>query len=215
MKTTTRRLGRRGLRGDDEPRGRQTNLGPPRRYSEPDGPRPQAQTRPRTTRPWSSRRSRDRDLQSLRPRRWQDRTLRKEAEEAGFEVVSAGCGPNDRAATTQAPRRSFSSSSPYRGDGTPARRGGRGLARRQAHRHLRYSPLGQTILPRPRQHDLAYSPPRPALALIQAATILSGKFDRAKEGVRAQSSVVIKAKACSTTRTSASQQFSKNKKLTG
>ena len=35
--------------------------------------------------------------------------------------------------------------------------------------------------------DLAYSPPYgPALSpVIQAATILSGKFDRAREGVRA------------------------------
>ena len=50
------------------------------------------------------------------------------------------------------------------GDGTPARRGGRRLRRRQAHRHLRHGPLGQTLLPRPRQHRPRLLPtlrPRP------------------------------------------------------
>ena len=111
----------------------------------------------------------------------------KEAADAGFEVVSAGLWANDRAAYYPGAQKVFLKLIADRATGRllGAESAGRGAAKLT---DICAAALwGGLSYPDLVNIDLAYSPPYgPALSpVIQAATILSGKFDRAREGVRA------------------------------
>ncbi len=111
----------------------------------------------------------------------------REAAEAGFEVVSAGLDAYDRAAYYPGASKVFLKLIADRATGRllGAESAGRGAAKLT---DICATALwGGLSYPDLVNIDLAYSPPYgPALSpVIQAATILSGKFERAKEGVRA------------------------------
>jgi CoA-dependent NAD(P)H sulfur oxidoreductase len=111
----------------------------------------------------------------------------KEATDAGFEVVSAGLWAYDRAAYYPGAGKVFLK---LVADGETGRLLGAESAGTGAAKLTDICATalwGRLSYPDLVNIDLAYSPPYgPALSpVIQAATILSGKFDRAREGVRA------------------------------
>ena len=160
-----RRLGRRRLRADDEPRERRPGLGAPRGYREPDGPRRRHQRGQRERIRWSSPGTLGTGIFKVFDLGVGKTGLSEEgASDAGFEVVSAGLSAYDRAGLLSWRGEGLPQAHRRPDDGAPARRGGRGHRRRQAYRHLRHGPLGQAILPRPRQHRPRLLPavrPRP------------------------------------------------------
>ena len=111
----------------------------------------------------------------------------KEAEDAGFEVVSAGLEAYDRAAYYPGAQRVFLK---LMADGATGRLLGAESAGSGADKLTDICAAalwGRLSYPDLVNIDLAYAPPYgPALSpVIQAATILSGKFERAREGLRA------------------------------
>jgi CoA-dependent NAD(P)H sulfur oxidoreductase len=111
----------------------------------------------------------------------------REATDAGFEVVSVGLWANDRAAYYPGAGKVFLK---LIADGETGRLLGAESAGTGAAKLTDICATalwGKLSYPDLVNIDLAYSPPYgPALSpVIQAATILSGKFDRAREGVRA------------------------------
>jgi CoA-dependent NAD(P)H sulfur oxidoreductase len=111
----------------------------------------------------------------------------KEAEDAGFEVVSAGLEANDRAAYYPGAGKVFLKLMADRATGRLLGAESAGSGADKLTDICAASLWGRLSYPDLVNIDLAYSPPYgPALSpVIQAATILSGKFDRAREGVRA------------------------------
>ena len=111
----------------------------------------------------------------------------KEAEDADFEVVSGGLEANDRAAYYPGARRVFLKLIADRATGRLLGAESAGSGADKLTDICAAALWGRLSYPDLVNIDLAYSPPYgPALSpVIQAATILSGKFDRAREGVRA------------------------------
>jgi NADPH-dependent 2,4-dienoyl-CoA reductase/sulfur reductase-like enzyme len=115
-----------------------------------------------------------------------------DAADAGFEVVSAGLTAHDRAAYYPGARKVFLKLIADRTTGRMlgAEAAGAAAAGAGADKLIDICATalwGNLFYPDLVNIDLAYSPPYgPALSpVIQAATILSGKFERAKEGIRA------------------------------
>src|SRR5215210_5155762 len=111
----------------------------------------------------------------------------REATEAGFEVVSAGSWAHDRAAYYPGAQRVFLK---LIADRTTGRLLGAEASCSSTDKLIDVCATalwGRLSYPDLVNIDLAYAPPYgPALSpVIQVATILSGKFDRAREGVRA------------------------------
>ena len=111
----------------------------------------------------------------------------KEAEDAGFEVVSAGLWPYDRAAYYPGARKVFLKLIADRATGRLLGAESAGSGADKLTDICAAALWGRLSYPDLVNIDLAYAPPYgPTLSpVIQAATILSGKFDRAREGVRA------------------------------
>jgi NADPH-dependent 2,4-dienoyl-CoA reductase/sulfur reductase-like enzyme len=111
----------------------------------------------------------------------------KEAEDAGFEVVSAGVKANDRAAYYPGASKVFLKLIADRATGRLLGAESAGSGADKLTDICAAALWGRLSYPDLVNIDLAYAPPYgPALSpVIQAATILSGKFDRAREGVRA------------------------------
>ena len=111
----------------------------------------------------------------------------KEAEDAGFEVVSAGLEANDRATYYPGARKVFLKLIADRATGRLLGAESAGSGADKLTDICAAALWGRLSYPDLVNIDLAYSPPYgPALSpVIQAATILSGKFDRSREGVRA------------------------------
>jgi len=111
----------------------------------------------------------------------------KEAEDAGFEVVSAGLEAYDRAAYYPGARRVFLKLIADRATGRLLGAEAAGSGADKLTDVCAAALWGKLSYPDLVNIDLAYAPPYgPALSpVIQAATILSGKFDRAREGIRA------------------------------
>jgi CoA-dependent NAD(P)H sulfur oxidoreductase len=111
----------------------------------------------------------------------------KEAEDAGFEVVSAGLKAHDRAAYYPGAQKVFLKLIADRATGRLLGAESAGSGADKLTDICAAALWGRLSYPDLVNIDLAYSPPYgPALSpVIQAATILSGKFDRAREGVRA------------------------------
>ena len=111
----------------------------------------------------------------------------KEAGDAGFEVVSAGLEANDRAAYYPGAGKVFLKLIADRATGRLLGAESAGSGADKLTDICAAALWGRLSYPDLVNIDLAYSPPYgPALSpVIQAATILSGKFDRAREGIRA------------------------------
>jgi CoA-dependent NAD(P)H sulfur oxidoreductase len=111
----------------------------------------------------------------------------KEAEDAGFEVVSAGLKANDRAAYYPGAQKVFLKLIADRETGLVLGAESAGSGADKLTDICAAALWGRLSYPDLVNIDLAYAPPYgPALSpVIQAATILSGKFDRAREGLRA------------------------------
>jgi NADPH-dependent 2,4-dienoyl-CoA reductase/sulfur reductase-like enzyme len=111
----------------------------------------------------------------------------REAEDAGFEVVSAGLEANDRAAYYPGASKVFLKLIADRATGRLLGAESAGSGADKLTDICAAALWGRLSYPDLVNIDLAYAPPYgPALSpVIQAATILSGKFDRAREGVRA------------------------------
>jgi CoA-dependent NAD(P)H sulfur oxidoreductase len=111
----------------------------------------------------------------------------KEAEDAGFEVVSAGLWAYDRAAYYPGARKVFLKLIADRATGRLLGAESAGSGADKLTDICATALWGRLSYPDLVNIDLAYAPPYgPTLSpVIQAATILSGKFDRAREGVRA------------------------------
>jgi NADPH-dependent 2,4-dienoyl-CoA reductase/sulfur reductase-like enzyme len=111
----------------------------------------------------------------------------KEAEEAGFEVVSAGSWARDRAAYYPGAQKVFLKLIADRATGRLLGAEASGSSTDKLIDVCATALWGRLSYPDLVNIDLAYAPPYgPALSpVIQVATILSGKFDRAREGVRA------------------------------
>jgi NADPH-dependent 2,4-dienoyl-CoA reductase/sulfur reductase-like enzyme len=111
----------------------------------------------------------------------------REAADAGFEVVSAGLEANDRAAYYPGASKVFLKLIADRATGRLLGAESAGPGADKLTDICAAALWGRLSYPDLVNIDLAYAPPYgPALSpVIQAATILSGKFDRAREGVRA------------------------------
>jgi NADPH-dependent 2,4-dienoyl-CoA reductase/sulfur reductase-like enzyme len=111
----------------------------------------------------------------------------KEAEDAGFEVVSAGLEAYDRAAYYPGAQKAFLKLIADRATGRLLGAESAGSGADKLTDICAAALWGSLSYPDLVNIDLAYAPPYgPALSpVIQAATVLSGKFDRAREGVRA------------------------------
>jgi len=111
----------------------------------------------------------------------------KEAEDAGFEVVSAGLEASDRAAYYPGAQKVFLKLIADRATGRLLGAESAGSGADKLTDICATALWGRLSYPDLVNIDLAYAPPYgPALSpVIQAATVLSGKFDRAREGVRA------------------------------
>ena len=111
----------------------------------------------------------------------------REAEDAGFEVVSAGLETNDRAAYYPGVGKVFLKLMADRATGRLLGAESAGSGADKLTDICAAALWGRLSYPDLINIDLAYAPPYgPALSpVIQAATILSGEFDRAREGVRA------------------------------
>jgi NADPH-dependent 2,4-dienoyl-CoA reductase/sulfur reductase-like enzyme len=111
----------------------------------------------------------------------------KEAEDAGFEVVSAGLWAYDRAAYYPGAQQVFLKLIADRTTGRLLGSESAGTGADKLTDICAAALWGRLSYPDLVNIDLAYAPPYgPALSpVIQAATILSGKFDRAREGLRA------------------------------
>jgi len=111
----------------------------------------------------------------------------KDATEAGFEVVSAGLWAHDRAAYYPDAQKVFLKLIADRATGRLLGAEAAGSGADKLTDICATALWGRLSYPDLVNIDLAYAPPYgPALSpVIQAATILSGKFDRAREGVRA------------------------------
>lgn len=111
----------------------------------------------------------------------------REAKEAGFEVVSQGLEANDRASYYPGARKVFLKLIVDRATGRLLGAEAAGAGAAKLTDICAAALWGRLSYPDLVNIDLAYSPPfGPTLSpVIQAATILSGKFDRAREGVRA------------------------------
>jgi CoA-dependent NAD(P)H sulfur oxidoreductase len=111
----------------------------------------------------------------------------KEAEEVGFEVVSAGSWAHDRAGYYPGAQRVFLKLIADRATGLLLGAEASGSSTDKLIDICATALWGRLSYPDLVNIDLAYAPPYgPALSpVIQVATILSGKFDRAREGVRA------------------------------
>ena len=111
----------------------------------------------------------------------------KEATEAGFEVVSQGLEANDRASYYPGARKVFLKLIADHATGRLLGAEAAGAGAAKLTDICAAALWGGLSYPDLVNIDLAYSPPfGPTLSpVIQAATILSGKFDRAREGVRA------------------------------
>jgi len=111
----------------------------------------------------------------------------KEAEDAGFDVVSAGLEVYDRAAYYPGAQKVFLKLIADRATGRLLGAESAGSGADKLTDICAAALWGRLSYPDLVNIDLAYAPPYgPALSpVIQAATILSGKFDRAREGVRA------------------------------
>src|SRR5215204_5164510 len=111
----------------------------------------------------------------------------KEAEDAGFEVVSAGLEAHDRAAYYPGARKVFLKLIADRATGRLLGAESVGSGADKLTDICAAALWGRLSYPDLVNIDLAYAPPYgPALSpVIQAATILSGKLDRVREGVRA------------------------------
>jgi NADPH-dependent 2,4-dienoyl-CoA reductase/sulfur reductase-like enzyme len=111
----------------------------------------------------------------------------KEAEKTGFEVVSASLRANDRAAYYPGAQKVFLKLIADRATGRLLGAEAAGSGADKLIDICATALWGRLSYPDIVNIDLAYSPPYgPALSpVIQTATILSGKFDRAREGVRA------------------------------
>ena len=111
----------------------------------------------------------------------------REATDAGFEVVSASLWANDRAAYYPGAQKGFLKLIADRATGKLLGAEAAGSGADKLTDVCATALWGRLSYPDLVNIDLAYSPPYgPALSpVIQAATILSGKFDRAREGVRA------------------------------
>src|SRR5918994_976032 len=110
----------------------------------------------------------------------------REAADAGFEVVSAGLEANDRAAYYPGASKVFLKLIADRATGRLLGAESAGPGADKLTDICAAALWGRLSYPDLVNIDLAYAPPYgPALSpVIQAATILSGKFDRAREGVR-------------------------------
>ena len=110
-----------------------------------------------------------------------------EAEDAGFEVVSAGLEAYDRAAYYPGAQKAFLKLIADRATGRLLGAEAAGSGADKLTDVCATALWGGLSYPDLINIDLAYAPPYgPALSpVIQAATILSGKFERAREGVRA------------------------------
>ena len=110
----------------------------------------------------------------------------KEAEDTGFDVVSAGLEANDRAAYYPGAGKVFLKLIADRATGRLLGAESAGSGADKLTDICAAALWGRLSYPDLVNIDLAYSPPYgPALSpVIQAATILSGKFDRTKESVR-------------------------------
>jgi NADPH-dependent 2,4-dienoyl-CoA reductase/sulfur reductase-like enzyme len=111
----------------------------------------------------------------------------KEAADAGFEVVSAGLEAYDRAAYYPGAKKVFLKLIADRVTGRLLGAEAAGADADKLTDICAAALWGRLSYPDLVNIDLAYAPPYgPALSpVIQAATILSGKFDRAREGLRA------------------------------
>jgi CoA-dependent NAD(P)H sulfur oxidoreductase len=111
----------------------------------------------------------------------------REAEDAGFEVVSAGLETNDRAAYYPGAGKVFLKLMADRATGRLLGAESAGSGADKLTDICAAALWGRLSYPDLINIDLAYAPPYgPALSpVIQAATILSGEFDRARQGVRA------------------------------
>jgi CoA-dependent NAD(P)H sulfur oxidoreductase len=111
----------------------------------------------------------------------------KEAEDDGFEVVSAGLWAYDRAAYYPGAGKVFLKLIADRAKGRLLGAEAAGSGADKLTDICAAALWGRLSYPDLVNIDLAYAPPYgPALSpIIQAATILSGKFGRAREGVRA------------------------------
>ena len=111
----------------------------------------------------------------------------KEAEDAGFGVVSAGLRAYDRAAYYPGVQRVFLKLIADRATGRLLGAESAGSGADKLTDICAAALWGRLSYPDLVNMDLAYAPPYgPALSpVIQAATILSGEFDRAREGIRA------------------------------
>ncbi len=111
----------------------------------------------------------------------------QEAREAGFEVVSAGLWANDRAAYYPGARKVFLKLIADLATGRLLGAEASGQGADKLTDICATALWGGLSYPDLINIDLAYSPPYgPALSpVIQAATILSGEFDRARQGVGA------------------------------
>src|SRR5215217_1888200 len=111
----------------------------------------------------------------------------KEAEDAGFEVVSAGLWAYDRAAYYPGAQQVFLKLIADRTTGRLLGSESAGTGADKLTDICAAALWGRLSYPDLVNIDLAYAPPYgPALSpVIQAATILSGKFDRAREGLKA------------------------------
>jgi NADPH-dependent 2,4-dienoyl-CoA reductase/sulfur reductase-like enzyme len=109
------------------------------------------------------------------------------AADAGFEVVSASLSSNDRAGYYPGAQKVFLKLIADRATGRLLGAEAAGSGADKLIDVCATALWGRLSYPDLVNIDLAYSPPYgPTLSpVIQAATILSGKFDRAKEGVRA------------------------------
>jgi NADPH-dependent 2,4-dienoyl-CoA reductase/sulfur reductase-like enzyme len=110
----------------------------------------------------------------------------KEAEDAGFEVVSAGLWAYDRAAYYPGAGKIFLKLIADRATGRLLGAEAAGSGADKLTDICAAALWGRLSYPDLLNIDLAYAPPYgPALSpVIQAATILSGKFGRAREGLR-------------------------------
>jgi NADPH-dependent 2,4-dienoyl-CoA reductase/sulfur reductase-like enzyme len=111
----------------------------------------------------------------------------REAADAGFETVSANLSTYDRAAYYPGAQRVFLKLIADRATGRLLGAESAGSGADKLIDICATALWGGLSYPDLVNIDLAYSPPYgPALSpVIQAATILSGKFDRAREGIRA------------------------------
>jgi NADPH-dependent 2,4-dienoyl-CoA reductase/sulfur reductase-like enzyme len=111
----------------------------------------------------------------------------KEATDAGFDVVSAGLWAYDRAAYYPGAQKGFLKLIADRATGRLLGAEAAGSGTDKLTDVCATALWGRLSYPDLVNIDLAYAPPYgPALSpVIQASTILSGKFDRAKEGIRA------------------------------